>query len=259
MRIGGVEIVVRRHQRVDPRQKFILDQSVLVPAHLIGMPPNMEQHYGILSSRFSDRELGHLADVAKKYHARMSGNFWQEVFITATKDGPALTAAAAATALDASYKWTLPNGYLSIIGRRMKLTICGRISCVVTTPGTARFDVRAGGTVMFDTNAMNLNVVAKVTLPFIMEIWFTMRAIGNGTIANAFGFGRFSSEAVVGSPLSTAGGNGVLCSSGGGGLGVTAVGAGFDSTPANAIDVFFTQTVATGSMTVQEYALESCN
>jgi hypothetical protein len=27
----------------------------------------------------------------------------------------------------------------------MKLTAQGRISCVVTTPGTARFDIRLGG------------------------------------------------------------------------------------------------------------------
>lgn len=259
MRIGGVEILVRRHQRVDPRQKFILDQSVLVPAHMIGVPANMERHYGILSSRFSDPELGRMADVARKYHAMMSGNFWEETLVTAIADGPALTAAAAATCLHSAAKWTLPNGYLGLIGRTMRLWLAGRISVVVTTPGTARFDVRAGGTVMFDTAAMNLNVVAKTNLPWWLDILFTMRTNGNGVLSTAWGFGRFQSEAVVGAPLSSAGGNGSLVTSGGGGLGATAIGAGFDSTAADAIDVFFTQTVATGSLTVNNMILESCN
>jgi hypothetical protein len=94
---------------------------------------------------------------------------------------------------------------------------------------------------------------------FWLEIVFTMRAVGNGTTANAFGFGQFTSEAVVGSALSTAGGNGTLTSSGGGGLGVTAVGAGFNSTSANTVDLFFTQTVATGSMTIQQFKVEALN
>jgi hypothetical protein len=37
------------------------------------------------------------------------------------------------------------------------------------------------------------------------------------------------------------------------------LGTGFDNTAANAIDVFFTQTAATGSMTVLSYRVESLN
>jgi hypothetical protein len=38
-----------------------------------------------------------------------------------------------------------------------------------------------------------------------------------------------------------------------------AVGTGFDNTAANTVDVFFTQTVGTGSMTVHQYAIEELN
>jgi hypothetical protein len=88
----------------------------------------------------------------------------------------------------------------------------------------------------------------------------TCRAIGSGTTANLFGFGRFTSEAVIASPTGAAGGNGTLVSSVATGPDAApAVGAGFDSTAANVVDLFFTQTVATGSLTVHSYVLESLN
>lgn len=186
----------------------------------------------------------------------MSMQTWRECYMTSQVDGPTLTAAAAATCLPAAAKYTLPNSFF-YIGRKLKITAQGRISCVVTTPGTARFDVRlgGGGTVVFDTGALNLNVVAKTNVPWWLEIDLICRSIGNGTTATLFGFASFQSEAVVGSPANTAGGNGSLIAP----VGAPAVGAGFDSTAANVVDLFFTQTVATGSLTLHTYALEALN
>ena len=42
-------------------------------------------------------------------------------------------------------------------------------------------------------------------------------------------------------------------------VGAPAVGAGMDNTAASALDVFFTQTVATGSMTVHNYQVDVLN
>ncbi|MGL4442668.1 MAG: hypothetical protein ACRCU1_03515 [Alsobacter sp.] len=144
------------------------------------------------------------------------------------------------------------------IEKMLHISMHGRISCVVTTPGTARFDVRMGpsGTIIvFDTGALNLNVVAKTTVPWWLEIWLTCRAVGSGTASNFMGIGRFQSEAVVGSPLPSVGGNGSLICP----VGTPAVGTGFDNTAANALDVFFTQTAATGSMTVHGYKVDDYN
>jgi hypothetical protein len=83
----------------------------------------------------------------------------------------------------------------------LKVVLHGRISNVVTTPGTARFDIRMGpsGTiVVYDTGAMNLNVVAKTNVPFWLEVMLTCRAVGAGTASNFMGVGIFQSEAVVG-------------------------------------------------------------
>jgi hypothetical protein len=171
--------------------------------------------------------------------------------VIATVDGPTLTAAAAASCIPTPSRLVLPNNFWTI-GKLLKIHLMGRISNVVTTPGTARFDVRTGpsGTIVaFDTGAINLNVVAKTNVPFWLELILTCRAVGAGTATNLMGQGMFQSEAVIGSPANTAGGNGALLVP----VGAPAVGTGFDNTAANALDLFFTQTVATGSMTVHQY------
>lgn len=179
---------------------------------------------------------------------------WEEVLVTGKVDGPTLTAAAAASCIPTEAKATLPNNYF-YVGRVLKITIMGRISCVVTTPGTARFDVRLGGSVVFDTGALNLNVVAKTNVPFKCVLFMTCRATGNGTSTNFIGQGEFQSEAVVGSAANTAGGNGSLLAP----VGAPTVGSGVDNTAPLTLDVFFTQTVSTGSMTVHQYVVESVN
>ena len=187
----------------------------------------------------------------------MSLQTWQETIVNGSVDGPTLTAAAAASCIPTPSRIILPNNYF-YIGKLLKIVLHGRISCAVTTPGTARFDVRTGpsGTIVcYDTGALNLNVVAKTTVPWLLEIWLTCRAVGSGTATNFMGVGNFQSEAVVGSPVNTAGGGGsLLCP-----VGAPTVGTGFDNTAANALDVFFTQTVATGSMTVHGYRVDALN
>jgi hypothetical protein len=173
--------------------------------------------------------------------------------VIASSDGPTLTAAAAASCIPVASRLILPNNYWTV-GKQWRVKLAGRISCAVTTPGTARFDLRTGpsGTILaFDTAALNLNIVAKATVPWQLDVDLVCRAVGTGTATTLFGMGRFTSEAVVGAPLPAAGGNGVLMVP----VGAPAVGAGFDNTAANAVDMFFTQTVATGSMTVHQYEI----
>lgn len=184
----------------------------------------------------------------------MSLQTWQETLVSSQVDGATLTAAAAASCIPPAALFTIPAGWWQI-GRMLKVTAQGRISNVVTTPGTARFQIRQGAVSVFDSGPLNLNIVAKTTVPWWLEILLTCRAIGLGSAANLFGFGSFQSEAVIGSPANAAGGNGsLLCP-----VGAPAVGTGFDSTIANILDLFFTQTVATGSLTVHQYKAESLN
>lgn len=182
---------------------------------------------------------------------------WHETLVNGTVDGPTLTAAAAATCIPAPSRFILPNNFW-YIGRKMVIKLFGRISNVITTPGTARFDVRTGpsGTIIaFDTGALNLNVVAKTNVPIWVEIELTCRAVGVSTATTLMGIARVQSESIIGSPANTAGGNGSLLAP----VGAPAVGTGFDNTAANAIDVFFTQTVNTGSLTIHNYSVDVHN
>jgi hypothetical protein len=181
----------------------------------------------------------------------------QETIVMSATDGPTLTAAVRASCIPTANRIVLPNSFF-YIGRAMKIVMNGRISCVVTTPGTARFDIAmgsAGTTIVFDTLALNLNVVAKTTVPWWLEVLLVCRAVGSGTLTTFFPRGQFTSEAVVGSPLPSVGGNGSLLVP----VGTPAVGAGMDNTAASALDVFFTQTVATGSLTVHNYQVDVLN
>lgn len=172
-------------------------------------------------------------------------------------DGPTLAAAARASCIPTANRVVLPNSFF-YIGRGIWYRMSGRISCVITTPGTARLDIcmgAAGTTIVFDTLALNLNIVAKVTVPWYFDCLLVCRAVGSGTATTFFPRAFFASEAIIGSPLPTVGGNGFLNVP----VGTPAVGAGMDNTAASALDVFFTQTVATGSFTVHNYCVDAVN
>ena len=90
-----------------------------------------------------------------------------QILTNAIVDGPTLTAAAAATCIPANNKLTLPNNYF-YIGKMLRITASGRISSVITTPGTARFDVRIGGVIAFDSLAILLDTVVIYRGPILI-------------------------------------------------------------------------------------------
>lgn len=176
-----------------------------------------------------------------------------QVIASSYTDGPTLTAAAAASCVPTYVPTTLPAGYWQI-GRIWRLTARGRISCAVTTPGTARWDLRLGGVVAFDTLAIPLNIVAKTNVPWTLDVMLTCRAVGSGTTANLIGQGNWFSEAALLTALPATGpgpgGNTLPYNT------APAVGTGFNSQSALTLDFFFTQTVATGSMTLHSFMIE---
>lgn len=177
-----------------------------------------------------------------------------EALIEAQTAGTALTAAARASATPSHARKVLAPNTFRFVGQQFRLRAAGRISCVITTPGTARFDLSFGANVVFDTGAMNLNVVAKANVGWWLDVLLTLRAIGSA--ANLMGQGIWVSEAGVGNPVPTAGGSAPFV--------VPyntppVVGANFDSGASQLADLFFTQTVATGSMTLEQMSLESLN
>jgi len=184
----------------------------------------------------------------------MSVGYW-ETLATVVSDGTALTAAARASLLQGGAKsglYTLPANKLRI-GDVLHVRASGRISCVVTTPGSITFDLSAGvaGTAFFSSGVIPLNIVAKTNVPWILDVEMIVRAVGNA--ANLFGMGFWLSEAALNVAVPATGpgpgGNTLPYNT------APAVGSNVDFSIANIIDFNFTQTVATGSVTLHNYTL----
>lgn len=186
----------------------------------------------------------------------MGAQFWVQPLVNSIVDGPTLTAAAAATCIPPDSKLTLPNNYWRI-GKQLNIRATGRISSLITTPGTARFDIRIGAVIAFDSQAILLDTVAAhTTVGWTLDILLTCRAVGNGTATTLMGQGTWTCEDILGVPAAAP--KGVLTAI----LpwnAAPAVGTGFDNTALNTLDMFFTQTVATGSLTVHQYTVLEMN
>ena len=187
----------------------------------------------------------------------MSLQSWQETLITAQGDGPQiLNNTSAASIIPAAAKITLPNNWFQV-GRALRLTLSGSLSCVATTPGTLTLDMRLLAVVAFTTQAIPLNVTAKTTLPWYLQAILTCRSIVASTSATLMSCGFFLSETMVGSPAPATGGAGAVC------VPVTApaVGTGFDSTASNTVDIYgkFSVNTATTQLTLNQYILEALN
>ncbi len=185
----------------------------------------------------------------------MSSQGWTETLISSQTDGTALTAAAAATMLPAQAKKTIPANYFGVVGQTLQIKASGRISSLITTPGTARFDIRYAGVVIFDGLAILLDTVAGHTnVSWALEINMTLRIVG--AVAQFFGIGTWTCEDLLGVPATAPKGclTAMLPWNS-----APALGTAFDATAAGVLDAFFTQTVATGSMTCHQFSAISGN
>src|SRR5208337_127008 len=192
----------------------------------------------------------------------MSSNSWTQSLFTEQAAGPTLTAASAASMLVAGSplagqnRFTIPANTFKV-GDVLTIEATGIVSCAVTTPGTFRFDVRFGAAgVVFDSGAIPLNIVAQTNIPWYVRIMLSIRSIGATTAATLWGTGILITPATIAVTAQTVGpgpGGNILPWNA-----VPAISAGFDSTVANVFDSFFTQTVATGSFTCEQYMLSLC-
>jgi hypothetical protein len=187
----------------------------------------------------------------------VSQQTWEELLASAPIDGAALANTVTPTSiLPAAAKITLPANSLRP-GSMLRVRASGRISNIITTPGTLTLDIRFGAIVVANGGAMALNTVAKTNVPWMLEWLLTVRAIGSGTTANLIHQGLWTSEAVVGSSLPDAGsaGSAMLPNA------APAVGNGFDSTTAQLVDLFATWSIANAgnSLQLHQFGLEAMN
>ena len=174
--------------------------------------------------------------------------------------GPTITAATPASCIPTSCPLTLDPGYWEL-GKRWRIRLSGKISSSILdgrgtlnqSPGSARFDLRLGGQVVWDSLAIPLNSSGAFTaVPWCLEVEVTCQSIGVGTAATLLGEGKFICADIDGASITppAAGGIAVVPWAT-----TPAAGPGFNSFARLDVDVYFSQTVGTGSLTVLYYAI----
>lgn len=173
------------------------------------------------------------------------------------QDSTAYTTSTTPTSiLPPSAVFTLPAGFLYYPGQQLLVKAGGRISNVVTSPGTLTFSVMLGAVVAATSGALALNIVAKTNVTWELEWKLTLRGVGAGTTGTFMHTGEWSSESVIGSPLPSAGGSGTLLLP----ASAPAVGTGFNCQAAQAVDLFATWgTNNANSILTHWYTLTSIN
>lgn len=173
----------------------------------------------------------------------MRGKGYTDTLVAQGADGAAITASTTETRLQHSAaRCVLPGGYFEAPAKSIEIKLRGRISTVVTTPGTLTLRVKLGSTVTtgtgavtggvsaWDSGAIALNVVAKTNVTFDLDLLLSSQVIGDGALAKLMGVGKFISEALVGAtagqPLTF-----LLPAS------APAQGTGFDSTASQSLDI----------------------
>ena len=176
-------------------------------------------------------------------------NTYRAPLVAIGEDGTALANSTTATSILPTFrKPTLDPAFFDQVSKSLYLRLHGRISTVVTTPGTLTLDVKFGSVVVFSSGAMTLNIVAQTNVNWILDLILSSRTLGSGTSGLMFGQGFWESHAVIGSPAPTAGGAGkhMLPYNA-----APAVGTGFDMTAAQQVDVFATWSVANAANSIQ--------
>lgn len=180
---------------------------------------------------------------------------WQEALATLQADGTAVTGTVEATLLNAQAKATIAANRLANVGNQFRVRATGRISNIVTTPGTLTLKLKFGAIAVATSSAIQLNALAKTNVAWFLDWGFTVRAIGSGTAANIMHNGSWQSESVVGSAVPASGGAGSAMMQ----ASAPAVGTGFDSTIANQIDLTATFSLTGNSIQAHTYAFEMIN
>lgn len=190
----------------------------------------------------------------------MSDGFRERVLSTG-EDGSALTNTTSPTSLlPAGRKFTLPSYFFDKVGKTLLVRAAGRISTVVTSPGTLKLDLRLGAVTVFSSGLMTLNTAAKTNSGWFYEAELVCRSIGTGTSATLLGMGTWKSHAVIASADAASGGAGthILPFNPSPFSNPPAVGSGFDSTAAQTIDFFGTwgTASASNSITLHQFAID---
>lgn len=177
----------------------------------------------------------------------MSSVKWIEPLVVSRANaGPTLTAAATASCIPTDCAYSFPAQTFDFVGKKFRVEIAGKITTAVTTPGTIKFGVYLGGTLVWDGVAITaIDTAGFSNVPWKLAVDLTAQVVG--TAATFLGIGVLTSAVLTkGSealPYRTA----------------PAAGSAVDITTALALDVKYTPSLGTTSLTVQQYAVHLIN
>jgi hypothetical protein len=177
---------------------------------------------------------------------------YQSTLVDITGDGSAVTGTSEATLLTAATpaaaaRIPIGAGYLGQPGKRLAVRATGRISNIVTTPGTLTLKFKLGSALVATSTAWALNTTAKTNVSWFLDLVLTLRVAGSA--ANFFPQGSFQSESLLSSAAGMA--NSAMFQAS-----APAVGANFDATVANIIDLTAQFSLTGNSIQIHTFALE---
>ena len=169
----------------------------------------------------------------------------------AVGDGTAVAASAAKTGLltstAATGKWAMPGNYFNAPGQMLRVTASGRISTPAATQGNPTFTLDLGAVVIATTPAFT-SQASQTNITWELDWLLTLRAVGDGTLANFIHTGKLVTALVSATNLVNL-------------IPATApvVGTGFDASAAATLTLSVTWSNATAGNTIQlhQYMLES--
>ena len=183
-------------------------------------------------------------------------NSWVGTLAEGYADSTALTASTTATSILHTSGRAFINPNQLNVGSVLRVTAFGRVSTVVTTPGTLTFGFRLGPTsniIAFTSQALALVTVATTNVSWLLEMLLTVRSVGSGTAATLMGTGRFESEINTNGSAGNAAARLLPASA-------PAVGTGFDSTVAMVGDLFATWSISNANtITTHQSVIEQLN
>src|SRR5262245_8738082 len=119
---------------------------------------------------------------------------YRELICSLVGDGTAITSTSrtSMTAGATGRRGSMPPNKLNAVGDVVHLFAAGRISSVVTTPGTATFDLAFNTTANTSLGAIPLNTTAKTNVGWVLDLYGTVKVAG--TAGNIIWQGYYLSE-----------------------------------------------------------------
>lgn len=133
--------------------------------------------------------LRRAAEDVHDVRAGMQG--WEEVVYGLTTDGAAITNTVTETIMLPNFIWPNAGPQALYVGKQILITLWGRVSTVVTTPGTITFRLRWGGvagTLIVTSKAQRPKTTVSTNMASRVIFEMTCRAIGSA--GSVFSMGK---------------------------------------------------------------------